>query len=206
MHYSLLLSFALWPLLGLAIPAASTGEGSQHLAARSSHIRPHFIKRSAATNSTVNTKQHDTVNYFPDPEVHCSGRSLDDSGDTDYSSSLDTAVTTSTTDGLYGACDVYGSSVDGYGSLAWKSGTVQVYYCNHGFSATSCDVNEYWRADALIDDACGADGGGWVTISDWSLTIGRDPTNESGSFRSECGDSLHGVSENYVVINATASR
>lgn len=203
--YSLILSFTLLPTLGLAIPAASTGDGGQHLATLS-HARSHTTKRTDASNSTVNTKEFDTVNYFPDPAVHCSGRSLDDSGDTDYSSDLDTAVTSSSTDGLYGACNVYGDSVDGEGSLAWKSGTVQVYYCNHGFSVTSCDVNEYWRADALIDDKCGADGGGWVTISDWSLTIGRDPTNTDGSFRSECGDSLHGVNANFVVINATLSR
>ncbi|KAJ4416625.1 hypothetical protein N0V82_006634 [Gnomoniopsis sp. IMI 355080] len=205
MYYSFLLSFALVPMLGLAIPTASTGDGNQHPAA-GSQARSHILKRNAASNSTVNTKEFDTVNYFPNPEVHCSGRSLDDSGDTNWSSDLDTAVTATSTDGLYGSCNVYDNSVDGYGSLAWSSGTVQVYYCNHGFSATSCDVNEYWRADALIDDSCGSDGGGWVTISDWSLTIGRDPTNEDGSFRSECGDSLHGVNENYVVVNATVSR
>lgn len=205
MYYSLVLSFALLPILATAIPTASTGDGSQHLPALS-HAKSYIPKRAAASNSTSSPKIFDTVNYFPNPVTHCSGRSLDDSGDSNYSSDLDTAVTTTSTDGLYGSCDVYGNGVDGDGSLAWKSGTVQVYYCNHAFAVTSCNVNEYWRADALINDKCGEKGGGWVTISAWSLTIGRDPTNSDGSFRSECGDSLHGVNENFVVINATLAR
>lgn len=135
--------------------------------------------------------------------MHCSGRLLSDEGDTDWSSDLDTAVTASGDDGLYGSCDVAGDDVDGYGSLAFKSGTVQVYYCNHAFGAQGCSVNEYWRADDLINAACGDNGGGWVSISDWGKTIGRDPTNSDGSFRSECGDSLHGPSENFALTNAT---
>lgn len=158
----------------------------------------------ASSDSPSNaTRLLSTVNGFPDPAVHCSGRSLSDSGDADYSSDLNAAVTASGDDGLYGACNVNGDAVDGDGALAFRSGTVQVYFCNHAFAATSCDLNEYWRADALITAECGADGGGWVTISDWSLTIGRDPTNSDGSFRSECGDSLHGVNENFAVTNST---
>lgn len=201
MYYPLLLlSFSLFPILGLAIPTVTSGDSRRPVS------RPHVPKRDDASNSTATTNGYASVNYFPDPVVHCSGRKLSDSGDDNYSASLDAAVTTSTDDGLYGACDVGGNTVDGGdGSLAWKSGTVQVYYCNHGFAATSCDVNEYWRADALIDDTCGADGGGWVSISDWSLTIGRDPTNSGGSFRSECGESLHGVNANFVVTNITLS-
>lgn len=205
MYYSLILSFFLLPFLGLAVPTASTGDGSTH-AATLSRSRSYIPKRDDASNSTVRVKELETINYFPDPVVHCSGRSLTDSGDDDYSSSLDTAVTTNSEDGLYGACNVNEDSVNGDGSLAWVSGTVQVYYCNHAFAATSCDVNEYWRADALIDDSCGEDGGGWVSISDWSLTIGRDPANSDGSFLSECGDDLHGVNENFVVTNLTLSR
>ncbi|CAN8100332.1 unnamed protein product [Discula destructiva] len=206
MYSSLVFSFLLLPLLALAVPTAETGAARSTDSAPVSRSGSYIIpKRDDSSNTTVKTNVFDTVNYFPDPVVHCSGRLLSDSGDTDYSSSLDTAVITTSDDGLYGACNVGGTSVDGYGTLAWKSGKVQVYYCNHAFAATDCDVNEYWRADALIDDGCGKDGGGWVTISDWSLTIGRDPTNSGGSFRSECGDSLHGVSENFVILNTTLS-
>lgn len=196
MYHSLILSFFLLPILGLAVP--TTDESNTPFPQRSAHI-------SKRINISSITKTLETLNGFPNPEVHCSGRSLSDEGDSNYWSDLSAAVTTSSKNGLYGACNVNGDDVDGDGALAFKSGTVQVYFCNHGFSATSCDVNEYWRADALITDACGADGGGWVSISDWSLTIGRDPTNSDGSFRSECGNSLHGVSENFVIINSTRS-
>lgn len=148
----------------------------------------------------------DTENYFPDPSVHCSGRLLSDSGDSNWSADLDTAVTTSSDSGLYGSCDVSDDTVDGYGSLAFKSGTVQVYYCNHAFGAQGCSVNEYWRADDLINQECGENGGGWVSISSWGKTIGRDPTNSDGSFRSECGDSLHGPDANFALTNATRLR
>lgn len=208
MHFSYLLSLSLLPGLGLAKPTMPMVHlGARRSAGDAAHSLPH--RDTATTNSTavpVDTNTLATVNYFPDPVVHCSGRSLTDSGDTNPSGSLSTAVTTASNDGLYGACNVNGKTVDGGdGSLAWKSGKVQVYYCNHGFAATDCDVNEYWRADALIADKCGAQGGGWVSISDWSLTIGRDPTNSGGSFRSECGSSLHGVNANFVVTNLTTS-
>ncbi|KAF3768665.1 hypothetical protein M406DRAFT_71647 [Cryphonectria parasitica EP155] len=199
MYYrSLILSLSLLPVLGLGAPAISSVTGA---IARQRSIQ--LPKRDGGLNST---KTLDTVNGFPDPVVHCSGRKLSDEGDTAYTADLDTAVTSTSTSGLYGSCDISGDTVDGDGALAWSSGTVQVYYCNHGFAATSCDVNEYWRADALITDSCGADGGGWVTISEMSITIGRDPTNSDGSFRSECGDGLHGVNENFVNLNITRVR
>lgn len=162
------------------------------------------VKINSNSNSAINsTRLAATENYFPDPSVHCSGRYLDDEGDTDWSSSLDTAVASSDSeDGLYGSCDVSGDGVDGYGSLAFKSGTVQVYYCNHAFAAQGCSVNEYWRADDLINQECGDKGGGWVSISAWGKTIGRDPTNADGSFRSECGDSLHGPNQNFAISPA----
>lgn len=144
------------------------------------------------------TKTLSTINYFPDPVVHCSGRKLDD-GDSSWQADLAAAVTTRSAAGVYGSCDEDGSQVDGDGVLAWKSGSVQVYYCNHGFTPSDCSLNEYWRADDLINDSCGSNGGGWVVISDWSITIGRDPTKSDGSFRSECGLSLHGVSANIVI-------
>lgn len=205
MYPSLILSISLLPLLGLAVPTAPTGE-TPSLPPQQRSAATLTGRDGDSTNNILNiTKVLDTVNGFPDPEVHCSGRSLTDSGTSDYASALNIAVTASSEDGVYGACNVNGDDVDGDGSLAFKSGTVQVYFCNHAFAATSCNLNEYWRADALITDQCGADGGGWVTISDWSLTIGRDPTNSDGSFRSECGDSLHGVNENFALTNATSS-
>lgn len=203
MYPSLLLSLSLLPALGLAMPTAEAPLAQQQQQ-RSPTRNLHPTRRDTSFLNT--TRIFDTINGFPDPEVHCSGRLLTDSGDTDYSSSLNAAVTSTGDDGLYGACNVDGDGVDGYGALAFSSGTVQVYFCNHAFASTSCDLNEYWRADALISESCGDDGGGWVTISDWSLTIGRDPTNSDGSFRSECGVGLHGVNENWVVVNATRSR
>lgn len=212
MYRPLLLSISLLPLLGLAVPttAGSTTTRGEENALQQSRspaaalAAPRYISGRDGAGSFLNTtKLLNTVNGFPDPEVHCSGRLLSDSGDTDYASDLNIAVTASSDDGVYGACNVNGDGVDGNGALAFKSGTVQVYFCNHAFAGTSCDLNEYWRADALITGSCGADGGGWVTISDWSLTIGRDPTNSDGSFRSECGDSLHGVNENFAVRNST---
>lgn len=200
MYYSLILSISLLPILGLAVPT-TTANGAPFL-----HNSRDTPRRSALLNITDITNVLVTVNGFTDPEVHCSGRKLSDSGTTDYTSALNAAVTGSSDDSLYGACNVDGSDVNGDGSLAFISGKVQVYYCNHGFSAISCSVNEYWRADDLITDSCGADGGGWVTLSSSSRTIGRDPANSDGSFRSECGDSLHGVNENWVVTNATRAR
>lgn len=168
---------------------ASTGEALSSTI-RNTTYAPKIDNISNSTNTL------DTINYFPDPVVHCSGRTFD--GD-DWETDLETAVTSSDTSGVYGTCDVDGSEVDGDGVLGWSSGSVQVYYCNHGFSATSCSLNEYWRADDLINDSCGSDGGGWVVISKLSKTIGRDPTKSDGSFRSECGSSLHGVSANIVI-------
>lgn len=201
MYRSLILSLSVLPILGLAVPTTSTSTTT------STDVTLGSTKLSIKVESAVNaTRQTDTVNYFPDPTVHCSGRYLDDEGDSDWSADLATAVTASGDDGLYGSCDVSGDEVDGYGSLAFKSGTVQVYYCNHAFGAQGCSVNEYWRADDLITAQCGDSGGGWVSISDWGKTIGRDPTNADGSFRSECGDSLHGPSENFALTNATRVR
>ncbi|PSR93865.1 hypothetical protein BD289DRAFT_451676 [Coniella lustricola] len=212
MYCSLIASLLLGVQLGLAAPAPEAhhhGRSALHHPALHQHqgstIRSSNSTSSSSSLSSSTVKTFDTVNGFTDPVVHCSGRSLSDSGDSDYTADLDTAVTSTSEDGLYGACDVNGGTVDGDGALAWSSGTVQVYYCNHAFSATSCDINEYWRADALITDKCGADGGGWVTVSALDITIGRDPTNSDGSFRSECGYSLHGLAENIVMLNLTAS-
>lgn len=206
MYHSLILSFSLVPVLGLALPttAPSTGTNTAttgNLVSAGALLNAtHAPKINSLANST---HLFDTINYFPDPEVSCSGRKLSDES-SNWSTDLTTAVTTTTTDGVYGTCDADGTEVDGSGNLAWKSGGVQVYYCNHGFTPNPCSVNEYWRADDLINDKCGSDGGGWVKIPDWGKTIGRDPTNSGGSFRSECGASLHGVKAN-VVVNSTST-
>ena len=206
MYHSLILSFSLVPILGLALPttAPSTGTNTApagNLVSRGALLSTqHAPKINSLSNST---HLFDTINYFPDPEVKCSGRKLSDES-SNWSTDLATAVTTTTTDGIYGTCDAGGEEVDGSGNLAWKSGKVQVYYCNHGFTPNPCSVNEYWRADDLINDKCGSDGGGWVSIPDWGKTIGRDPTKSDGSFRSECGASLHGVKAN-VVTNSTST-
>lgn len=229
MYHSLILSFSLAPILGLALPttAPSTDTNTAptgNLVSGGALLNAtHAPKINSLANST---HLFDTINYFPDPEVSCSGRKLSDES-SNWSTDLATAVTTTTTDGVYGTCDADGSEVDGSGNLAWKSGGVQVYYCNHGFTPNPCSVNEYWRADDLINDKCGSDGGGWVKIPDWGKTIGRyvcihalrvcfldsytdllvfnrDPTNSDGSFRSECGASLHGVKAN-VVTNSTST-
>lgn len=206
MYHSLILSFSLVPVLGLALPttAPSTGTNTAttgNLVSAGALLNAtHAPKINSLANST---HLFDTINYFPDPEVSCSGRKLSDES-SNWSTDLTTAVTTTTTDGIYGTCDADGTEVDGSGNLAWKSGGVQVYYCNHGFTPNPCSVNEYWRADDLINDKCGSDGGGWVKIPDWGKTIGRDPTNSGGSFRSECGASLHGAKAN-VVVNSTST-
>lgn len=213
MYRSLILSLSVLPMLGWAVPTtkstistsrSTTDDNNNNDSSSSSSIIT-TVRINSNSNSAINSSRlAATENYFPDPSVHCSGRSLDDEGATDWSGALDTAVTSSDNDdGLYGSCDVSGDYVDGYGSLAFKSGTVQVYYCNHAFAAQACSVNEYWRADDLINQACGDKAGGWVSISAWGKTIGRDPTNADGSFRSECGDSLHGPNQNFAISPAT---
>lgn len=201
MYHSLILSFSLIPILGLALPTIAPSTGTS--TAPTGNIVSLSTQNAPKINSLSNlTNQFDTINYFPDPEVSCSGRHLYDET-SNWSADLIAAVTGTTEDGLYGSCDS-GTEVDGSGNLAWKSGRVQVYYCNHGFGPNPCSVNEYWRADDLINNKCGADRGGWVKIPDWGKTIGRDPTNSDGSFRSECGASLHGVKAN-VVTNSTST-
>lgn len=201
---SLILSLSVLPLLGWAVPTTTISRSTSTDDNDDSSSGMITVKIDASNNNILNTtRQAATENYFPDPSVHCSGRSLDDEGDTSWSTSLATAVASRDAEaGLYGSCDVAGDDVDGYGSLAFKSGTVQVYYCNHAFAAQGCSLNEYWRADDLINTACGAKGGGWVSISKWGKTIGRDPTNADGSFRSECGDSLHGPNQNFALAPA----
>lgn len=203
MFLSLIFSLCLGPILGPGLVSAVPTDNR----ARSHTARAGTLLSGAILNSTYapkidslinSTNILDTINYFPDPVVHCSGRTLDD-GDSGWETDLITAVTSTTSAGVYGTCDADGGEVDGDGVLGWRSGLVQVYYCNHGFTAQDCSLNEYWRADDLINDSCGSNGGGWVTISEWKKTIGRDPTNSDGSFRSECGDSLHGVSTNIVI-------
>lgn len=201
MYLSLI--FCLLPLVGLGpVSAIPTNIRTRDNTVLAGKILSGTIQNTTYApkikNASNSTNVLETINYFPNPVVHCSGKALD--GDDDWETDLDTAVTASTTSGIYGTCDLDGSDVDGYGVLAWKSGSVQVYYCNHGFTAETCSLNEYWRADDLINDKCGKNGGGWVTISDLKKTIGRDTTNSNGGFRSECGASLHGVAENIVII------
>lgn len=170
MYHSLIFSFYLVPILGLALPtttAPSTGTNT----APTGNIVSLSTQNAPKVNSLSNiTNQFDTINYFPDPEVSCSGRHLYDET-TSWSTDLSNAVTSTTEDGIWGSCDQGGKEVDGSGNLAWKSGKVQVYYCNHGFSPNPCSVNEYWRADDLINDKCGSDGGGWVKVSGFVLFL-----------------------------------
>jgi hypothetical protein len=149
MYHSLILSFFLAPILGLALPTtapwtgtntAPTGNIVSGGALLSTQHGPKINSLSNVTNIL------DTINYFPDPEVHCSGRHLYDET-TNWRADLTAAVTTATQDGIYGTCDAGRSEVDGSGNLAWRSGRVQVYYCNKGFMPNPCSVNEYWRAD-----------------------------------------------------------
>lgn len=200
MHLSLATS-----LLSLLLLVRGASAAPVVAAARSTNTttKPHSIGNqlsSSFLNSTYApntaslanaTNQFQTINAFPDPVVKCSGHSLD--GYTSWLADLQTAVTATTDAGIYGACDASGEEVDGQGNIGWRAGKVQVYYCNKGFTPNPCSVNEYWRADALITASCGASVGGWVTISDWGKTIGRDATNSDGSFRSECGQTLSGV-------------
>ncbi|ROW10267.1 hypothetical protein VMCG_01926 [Cytospora schulzeri] len=204
MYLSLILSFVLLSIWGPGpVSAVPTDVRARSNTAPTGRILSGSVWNTThapnVQNVSNSTKTLETINYFPDPVVHCSGRKLNDDDDDDWKSDLDAAVTASSTSGVYGTCDLDGSQVDGDGVMAWKSGTVQVYYCNHGFTPSDCSLNEYWRADDLINESCGSNGGGWVTISDWSKTIGRDPTKSDGSFRSECGASLHGVSANIVI-------
>lgn len=175
MYFPLVLSLSLLPALGLAAPTTDNNNNKPALFPRI-HLDDKRDSSSYSTSILNTTKTFVTSNGFPDPEVHCSGRTLVDAssdGDSyDYQTDLEAAVAGTSDESLYGACNVDGADVDGGdGSLAWKSGYVQVYFCNHGFAATTCDINEYWRADALIKAECGNDGGGWVSISDWDLTV-----------------------------------
>ncbi|KAG8167755.1 hypothetical protein KVR01_003444 [Diaporthe batatas] len=166
MYHSLILSFSLVPILGLALPTTVPSTGTD--TAPTDSIVSLSTQQAPKINSLSNiTNQFDTINYFPDPEVSCSGRHLYDETSS-WSADLTAAVTSTTKDGIFGSCDA-GSEVDGSGNLAWKSGKVQVYYCNHGFTPNPCSVNEYWRADDLINAKCGPDGGGWVKVSGFNL-------------------------------------
>jgi hypothetical protein len=68
-------------------------------------------------------------------------------------------------------------------------GRTQIYICNYDDSLLSCSTEEYWAANALLDDKCGQGGGGWMyrETEDHAWSIGRDPTLNNGDYISECG-------------------
>ncbi|POS70379.1 hypothetical protein DHEL01_v211226 [Diaporthe helianthi] len=146
MYHSCILLFSLVPILGLALPTTTPSTGTNTAPTGNIISLSRQVQQTPKINSLANiTNQFATINYFPDPEVSCSGRHLYDETST-WSADLTAAVTSTTKEGIFGTCDA-GSEVNGSGNLAWKSGRVQVYYCNHGFTPNPCSVNEYWRAN-----------------------------------------------------------
>ena len=65
--------------------------------------------------------------------------------------------------------------------------STQLYICNyHNKWDYPFSVAEYRVIDEMLDRECGF-WGGYVHFNAWRMSIGRDPTNLDGSFRSECG-------------------
>lgn len=68
-------------------------------------------------------------------------------------------------------------------------GRTQIYICNFDDSLLSCSSDEYWAANALLDDKCGQGMGGWMyrKTEDHIWSVGRDPNLNDNQFLSECG-------------------
>lgn len=65
--------------------------------------------------------------------------------------------------------------------------STQLYICNyHNKWDAPFSVAEYRVIDEILDGECGF-WGGYIHFNAWRMSIGRDPTNPDGSFRSECG-------------------
>ncbi|KAG6364005.1 hypothetical protein INS49_009108 [Diaporthe citri] len=72
----------------------------------------------------------------------------------------------------------------------WKIGTLpgtQIYVCNFGEYDVPFSVAEYDIVDGILNENC-QDLGGWVLFPDWQILLGRDATNDDGSFRFACGN------------------
>lgn len=65
--------------------------------------------------------------------------------------------------------------------------STQLYICNyHNKWDAPFSVAKYRVVDEMLDRECGF-WGGYIHFNAWRMSIGRDPTNLDGSFRSECG-------------------
>ncbi|KAJ0123880.1 hypothetical protein J7T55_012351 [Diaporthe amygdali] len=110
--------------------------------------------------------------------VYCSGHDLPD----DWKTSLPAAV-----GGLDAFCPIHQVESNMYYRTRWKN--IQIYWCNYVSNYAPCSSAEYWAADALFDQKCGMGKGAWMQreTDDRRWAIGRDPTEDDGDFRPECG-------------------
>ncbi|KAG8157864.1 hypothetical protein KVR01_012136 [Diaporthe batatas] len=76
--------------------------------------------------------------------------------------------------------------------IVHKAGDVwrgtQIYICNFGEFDVPFSVAEYDIVNDLLNDRC-RDLGGWVFFIKWAIWVGRDATNDDGTFRWVCGNS-----------------
>lgn len=110
--------------------------------------------------------------------IYCSHHDLEG----DWNGDLSHAV-----GGLDHFCPLH--MIDPYKYYRTMVGRTQIYVCNYGDSLFQCSSAEYWAANALLDDKCGAGKGGWMyrKTEDRTWSVGRDPTLNDHEFSSECG-------------------
>ncbi|KAL1863029.1 hypothetical protein Daus18300_008185 [Diaporthe australafricana] len=110
--------------------------------------------------------------------IYCSHHDLTG----DYKNDITAAVV-----GLDHFCSIHMVSPNQYYRTIW--GTSQIYHCNYAGMYKPCSSAEYWAADAMFDEHCGQGKGGWMyrETDDSRWSVGRDPTQDDGNFRSECG-------------------
>ncbi|KAH8779786.1 hypothetical protein F5883DRAFT_638360 [Diaporthe sp. PMI_573] len=113
--------------------------------------------------------------------IYCSHRDLTG----DWNSDLPNAVR-----GVEHFCP--SRMIDPYKYYRTMWGRTQVYICNYADSLLSCSSDEYWAANALLDDKCGQGMGGWMyrKTEDHVWSIGRDPTLDNNEFSSDWSSSL----------------
>lgn len=62
----------------------------------------------------------------------------------------------------------------------------QIFICNFGQYDVAYNGAEYNIVNDMLNAKCG-DKGGWVYFNDWKLWVGRDVTNDYGTYRAACG-------------------
>ncbi len=98
---------------------------------------------------------------LPNPQPHCSGRSLNPSDFSSVKSAMDNW------------CDG-GNQIGSSKSEFWYYQSAMAYMCNYSGNSQGCRSTEYDTASTLVDVSCGANTAGWVGISDWAKSFGKD--------------------------------